>query len=173
VTLNIVLVTIGFGGTTLYVEPEGNDTSKITGYDRDDWRKYLEPGLDHIIPPGTPVVDCTVEGCDTVGYAVKGPMFGQRLAPNEVWELLGSRREWDGTFASGMADVGLDVFLAHAAHFGAEITYAGSGEAFPVPEVLPTGKADAKNTAIAYGVAVDPTATIKAVLLDTITNGDN
>lgn len=168
-----MLVTIGFGGTTCYIKPVDNCTTKVTGYGRDGWRKYLEPGLEYFIPADTPVVDCTVESCDTSAYAIKGPMFGQHLAPNEVHELGAGRKEWDGTFASGMAEVGLDVYLAHAAHFGTKITYAGSGERFPEPWMLPAGKADLRNTAIAIGVAVDPTATIQAVMLDTIMNTED
>jgi hypothetical protein len=171
-TLNIVLVTIGFGGTTAYVEPEGNDTCKVQGYD-DKWRRYLEPGEEYFIPADTPVVDCTVESCNTFAYATKGPMFSQRLAPNMVSELFGEPVEWDGSMASGMANVGLDVFLAHAAYFGTKITYAGNGEAFPEPAVLPAGKADTRNTVIAMGVAVNPTATIEAVMKHTIMEGND
>lgn len=163
--LRIVLVTIGFGGTCLYVEREGNCTSTIRGYGREDWRKYLEPGKDHIVPADTPVVDCTVEGCDTVTHAVKGPMFSQRLADDQFHELGSPAKTWKGERLSGIAECGLAPYIAHALMHGCSVTHAGTGEPYPVPELTPEGSAPARNQAIALGMAVDPEATIEAVML--------
>lgn len=165
----IVLVTVGFGGSTCYVdEPEASYTTKIESYDREEWRKYLDPDSEYDLT-GTPVVDCTVESCNVSNWAIKGPMFDQRLGANEFSEFLRKPAAWHGERLSGMANAGRDVYLVHAAAFGCQITDAVTGEPFPVPDVELTGTADARSNLIALGTAVDPVSTIKAVMLADLT----
>jgi hypothetical protein len=167
----IMLVTIGFGGSTCWIKPTGNDRSRIESYDRDGWRKYLAPDADHEIPADTPVVDCTVEGCDTFAWATKGPMFASHLPANEFSEFLRKPEPWTGQRLSGMAEVGLAGYLVHALSYGCSITYAHTGEPFPLTGTEITGDPDARNNLIALGVAVDPSATIAAVMLDRLMEG--
>jgi hypothetical protein len=71
-----------------------------------------------------------------------------------------------------MATIGLSGYLTHAAAYGCSITYAHTGDPFPMPTTQLTGKPDARNNLIALGVAVDPEATIHTVMLHTLMNPD-
>jgi hypothetical protein len=165
----IVLVTVGYGGTTLYHAHEPGQPNART-HTSGDWYDRLDNSSDDelTIPLDTPVVDCTVEGCDTIAYGVYGPMFAADLGPDEYFELLDGVQEWQGQRLSGMATCGRDVFLAHASHLGCDITVAGSGEPYPLPERELMGAPDARKTLIALGVATNPSETVAAVVLNEI-----
>jgi hypothetical protein len=163
---NIVLITVGHGGTTLYHgRSENLRNCQLQTYG-DRWRERLD-GSDPsvIIPENTPVVDCTGPECDVYGYAVSGPMFSEVLDDDQVHELGKAPFIWDGKKASGMAQVGRDVFLAHAAAYGTKITDARTGEPWPAPERLPEGIGNAKGDALALAAAANPAAAIGAVML--------
>jgi hypothetical protein len=167
----IVLVTVGYGGTTLYHDHTPGLSNCYTRTSN-DWRHHLEAPSDRmVIPPDTPVVDCTVEGCDTVGYGIYGPLFAADLKPGEFFELGDGLQTWRGQRLSGMASCGRDVFLAHAERYGCGITYAASGEPFPVRGPMPAGEADGLNSLISYGLATDPAETISAVILGDLGRG--
>jgi hypothetical protein len=165
----IVLVTVGHGGATLYHgRTRGLSNCHTHTY---DWRRYLDEPSDHVvIAPDVPVVDCTVDGCDTVGYAINGPLFSADLKDDEFFELGDKRRTWRGERLSGIATCGRDVLIAHAASYGCRITYAGSGDTYPLEASTLTGEADERNSLIALGIATNPAETIAAVMLSDLTN---
>lgn len=161
---HVALVTIGHGGWTLYHgKSDGYTRATVQGYG-DDWRTYLDtPDGDVFIPAGTPVVDCTGHLCDLAGYATRCPMPSTDLGPEQVHPFMGKPTDWDGVRCSGMARVGVEVFLAHAATFGVKITAAGTGERLIPRLPAPRPKDLDADDAVSIGLAVDPGATFQVV----------